>query len=114
MFEFLDFSSYGKADVIPASIALAIGLLWATFVPYRSSEQYGLHPIQSVLRAFAVYRLQRCFDVFSKVSGPVHDSVVSCRLPYLTRKSGRNCKLMLHSGARDDGLRPFAEKDMAI
>jgi hypothetical protein len=54
MFEFLDLSSYGKADVVPASVALALGLLWATFIPYSDSEQYGLHPLVSVLRALAV------------------------------------------------------------
>lgn len=54
MFEVFDLPNYGKGDVLPASLALFLGLLWATYVPYRGSEKHGLHPFLSAIRAVIV------------------------------------------------------------
>lgn len=53
--EAFDMTSYGKADLLPASVTLLLGLLWATFVPYRQSSEYGIKPIASILRAVGVF-----------------------------------------------------------
>lgn len=51
MFEAFDVSLYGKSDVLPATVALMIGSLWTTFIPYQQSSKYGLRPVASILRA---------------------------------------------------------------
>jgi hypothetical protein len=55
MFAAFDLSSYGKGDVLPASLSLFMGLLWATYVPYQGSEKHGLHPFLSAIRAVTVW-----------------------------------------------------------
>ncbi|MBY5462095.1 hypothetical protein [Rhizobium leguminosarum] len=53
--EAFDMNSYGKADLLPASVTLLGGLVWATFVPYRQSSQYGIKPFAFILRAVGVF-----------------------------------------------------------
>ncbi|MDX0411608.1 hypothetical protein GOC69_12245 [Sinorhizobium medicae] len=53
--EAFDMNSYGKADLLPASVTLLLGLLWATFVPYRQSSEYGIKPLASITRAVGVF-----------------------------------------------------------
>ncbi len=53
--EAFDMNSYGKADLLPASVILMLGLFWATFVPYRASSEYGIKPFASILRAVGVF-----------------------------------------------------------
>ncbi|MBY2905731.1 hypothetical protein [Rhizobium leguminosarum] len=53
--EAFDMNSYGKADLLPASLTLLGGLVWATFVPYRQSAEYGVKPLASILRAVGVF-----------------------------------------------------------
>lgn len=54
MFKAFDLSGCGKGDVFPASLALFLGLLWATYVPYRGPEKHGLHPFLSAIRTVIV------------------------------------------------------------